>query len=197
MSNRQRLKSLLLGLSYEKREVVLSSGRRSDFYFDGKQTALHPEGAYLLGRMILELIRQKMPDAEAVGGPTLGADPLVTAVSIASFSRDRTASCPDKTASCPSNLPAFIIRKEPKKHGTEAWIEGFKNLRSGMKVVILEDVMTTGESALKAIDKAEKAGLDVIGIIVVVDREEGGREAVEAKGRRLEALFTKSELLKK
>lgn len=178
-----RLKSLLKELSYEKRDVTLASGRKSDFYFDGKQTSLHPEGATLLGKAILEKIRSQFSQAEAVGGPTLGADPLVTAVSVTSFQDGGRA------------LPAFIIRKEPKKHGTQAWIEGFKNLKQGMKVVLLEDVVTTGGSVLTAVDRARESGLEVLGVVVIVDREEGGREALLARGVPLESLYTKTQLL--
>lgn len=182
MDKKTRLKELLLKLSYEQREVVLASGRKSHFYFDGKQTSLHPEGAYLLGALFFDLLSQIHPSVEAVGGPTLGADPLVCAVSLTS--RERNAP-----------WPAFIIRKEPKQHGTQAWIEGEKNLRPGMRVAILEDVITTGKSSLEAAQKALDAGLKVVCIAAVIDREEGGREAIERAGYRLETLFTKSELI--
>lgn len=184
MNQRERLKELLLNLSYEKKEVILSSGQKSSFYFDGKQTALHPEGGTLLGELLFERLSQLSPPIVAVGGPTLGADPLVTAVSLTSFQKNKP-------------LPAFIIRKEPKKHGTQAWIEGGKNLESGMNVAIVEDVMTTGESALKAVKRAEEIGLKVGVVLVVVDREDGGRELIESNGYNFEALFTKSELLAK
>lgn len=180
--NRQKLKELLLKLSYEKREVTLASGKKSDFYFDGKQTSLNPEGAHLCGELFFETISKYFPEVAAVGGPTLGADPLVTAVSVVSFLRQK-------------QLPAFIIRKEPKGHGTGAWIEGIKNLMPGMKVVILEDVVTTGGSSLKAVGRAEEAGLKVAGVIALVDREEGGRETIEKGGYSFKSLFTKTELL--
>ena len=179
---RQKLKELLLKLSYEKKEVILASGRKSDFYFDGKQTSLNPEGATLLGILLMEKIRESFPEAGAIGGPTLGADPLVSAVALTSQLQGHP-------------LPAFIIRKEPKGHGTQSWIEGFKNLSKGMKVVILEDVVTTGGSSLTAVRKAEEAGLKVLGVLAVVDRQEGGREAIEKGGLHFQTLFTKSELL--
>ncbi|MDO8519641.1 MAG: orotate phosphoribosyltransferase [Deltaproteobacteria bacterium] len=172
---------MLLKLSYEKKEVTLASGKKSDFYFDGKQTSLNPEGAHLCGELILEMIRSDFPEIEAVGGPTLGADPLVLAVAYASFSQ--------------KPLPAFIIRKEPKGHGTGAWIEGMKNLRMGMPVVILEDVVTTGGSSLTAVAKALEAGLKVAGVIALVDREDGGRGTIEGKGYKFRSIFTKTELL--
>lgn len=182
MNSREKLKKLLLELSYEKKEVTLSSGKKSDFYFDGKQTSLNPEGIVLLGRLLFEKIQDNFPGVQAVGGPTLGADPLVSAVSYTSFLNEKP-------------IPAFIIRKEPKKHGTAAWIEGYGNLQKGMKVVILEDVITSGGSAIKAVEKATESGLEVLGILAVIDREEGGREALEGKGFRVESLFTKGELL--
>lgn len=183
MSDRNRLKELLLQLSYEKRRVTLASGRESNFYFDGKQTALHPEGAFLIGKLFLQLIREKFPTCQAVGGPTLGADPLATAVSLTSFI--------EKTP-----MPAFIIRKEPKGHGTQNWIEGVKNLTAQMPVVILEDVVTSGGSSVKAIEKAKLGGLKVLGVVSIVDREEGGAEALGALGLPLHSLFKKYELHK-
>lgn len=181
MHPKDRLKQLLLTLSYEQKEVTLASGRRSSFYFDGKQTSLHPEGAYLLGNQFFDILQKHYPEVEAVGGPTLGADPLVTAISMTSFEKGR-------------GLPAFIIRKEPKGHGTQRWIEGAKNLRRGMQVAILEDVITTGGSVLKAIEHAEEGGVVVRVVMVIVDREEGGREMLVQKGYPVEALFTKKEL---
>ena len=182
MNPRERLRELLLKLSYEQKEVTLASGRKSNFYFDGKQTSLHPEGAHLLGAFFFDLLCKIQPSIEAIGGPTLGADPLVTAVSMISFEKGVP-------------WPAFIIRKEPKKHGTGVWIEGEKNLRHGMRVAILEDVITTGKSSLEAAQKAVDARLQVVCIAAIIDREEGGREAIEKKGYRLGTLFTKSELI--
>ncbi|MBI4412523.1 MAG: orotate phosphoribosyltransferase [Deltaproteobacteria bacterium] len=181
-NQRERLKELLLDLSCEQGEFTLSSGRKSNFYFDGKQTALNPEGAYLLGHLLFEKIREINLSVEAVGGPTLGADPLVTAVSLVSHLQQKP-------------IPAFIIRKERKQHGTEAWVEGFRNLNPGMRVAIIEDVITTGKSSLEAVQKAIDAGLNVVCIVAIIDREEGGRQAIEEKGYRLETLFTKWELI--
>lgn len=182
MTKRERLKSLLLTLSYEKREVTLASGRKSDFYFDGRQTALHPEGATLLGEIFFDEILKFPQKITAVGGPTLGADPLVTSISIESYRRNQP-------------IPAFIIRKETKAHGAQNWIEGLKNLTPGMNVAIIEDVITTGESSLKAAQKTKDAGFNVVGIFAMIDREEGGRAAIEKAGFSLITLFKKSELL--
>jgi orotate phosphoribosyltransferase len=181
MSDKERLKQIILELSYEKRKVTLASGRESDFYFDGKQTTLHAEGGLLVGKLFYEAIKD-VQGVQAVGGITLGADPIATATSIAAF-----------LAGNP--LHAFIIRKEPKGHGTGQWLEGRKNLPPGTRVVIVEDVVTTGGSSLKAVKRAEEEGLKVLGIVALVDREEGGRENIEKEGYWLKALFTKSEVL--
>jgi orotate phosphoribosyltransferase len=178
--DRERFLAILKEKSYERKKVVLSSGKESDFYIDCKQATLHPEGAALTGRLLCGMLeRGGMP--EAVGGITLGADPIVTAVSLTSVLRG-------------SPIPAFIIRKEPKKHGTSQWIEGMKNLRPGMRVAIVEDVVTTGASTLRAIERAEGAGLVVSRVLCLVDRNEGGAEFLAEKGYRLEPMFRKEEV---
>jgi orotate phosphoribosyltransferase len=181
MSDKARLKQIIIELSYEKRNVTLASGRQSDFYFDGKQTTLHPEGGYLTGKLFFEAIRD-VEGVEGVGGLTLGADPIATATSVVSFLEGKP-------------VPGFIIRKEPKGHGTGAWLEGRKNLKPGAKVVIVEDVVTSGGSSMKAIKRAEEEGLKVLGVVTLVDREEGGRENIEKEGYWLKSIFTKSEIL--
>ncbi len=177
---RAELLLLLREKSYEEREVTLASGKRSNFYIDGKQTALHPRGAYLIGHLFADRLAAFGP-VEAVGGPTLGADPLGTSTSLVTLLQGRP-------------LPAFIVRKEPKGHGTQRWIEGAKNLRPGARVVMLEDVVTTGGSSLRAVDNVESEGYQVLGILSLVDREEGGRETIEGRGLRFEALFGKEEI---
>lgn len=179
---RSALKELLLKLSYEKREVTLSSGAKSDFYFDGKQTSLNAKGACLLGELFYDKIRELDCKIVAVGGPTLGADPLVTAVSLTSYLKN-------------DPIAAFIIRKEPKKHGTGQWIEGAKNLNAGDLVLILEDVVTSGKSSIEAVAKAAEFGLNVHGILTIVDREEGGADKIRAQGLFFDSLFKKSELI--
>lgn len=179
-NDRRRFLSLLKEKSYEKRKVVLSSGRESDFYIDCKQTTLDAEGAVLCGRLIFEML-EKGEWPEAVGGITLGADPIVTAVSMTSALRGRP-------------IPAFIIRKEPKKHGTAQWVEGTRNLRPGMRVAIVEDVVTTGASTLRAIERAEESGLVVVRVLAIVDRNEGGAGPIAERGFRLEAMFLKEDV---
>ncbi|MDK2846766.1 MAG: orotate phosphoribosyltransferase [Desulfuromonadales bacterium] len=180
--DRAELREIVRQLSYEERDVTLASGRKSNFYFDGKQTTLHPRGSMLVGKAVLEELGHFPAPIEGVGGLTLGADPIATAAALVSSMGD-------------SPIPAFIIRKEPKGHGTGQWLEGRKNLRPGARVVIVEDVLTTGGSALKAVDRAREEGLEVLGIITLVDRQEGGREIVEKAGLQLRSIFTKSEIV--
>ncbi len=178
--DRRRFLSILKEKSYERRKVVLSSGRESDFYIDCRQTTLDAEGAVLTGRLFCAML-EAGERPEAVGGITLGADPIVTAVSLTSVSRGWP-------------VPAFIIRKEPKKHGTAQWIEGMKNLWQGMRVAILEDVVTTGASTLRAIERAGLSGLVVARVLCLVDRNEGGAAAVAAAGYRVEPMFLKEDV---
>lgn len=180
--DRARLLELLTQLSFEKKRVKLSSGLESDFYIDCKKTAFTAEGHWLIGRLLLDEIRRKTPEVKAVGGLTLGADPLASAVSTMSY-----------VAGWP--LAAFIVRKEPKGHGTGAWIEGLAGLERGTPVAIVEDVVTTGGSTLKAIERAEMEGLRVQHAFALVDRLEGGREAIEQSGHPLSTLFTRRDFL--
>ena len=182
MSERNRLLELLTQLAYEKRKVVLSSGRESDFYIDTKQASLTAEGHYLVGRLVLAEIRAHFSAAQAVGGMTMGADPIASAVSLTSWLQA-------------GPLPAFYVRKEPKGHGTNQWIEGKKGVPAGARVCVLEDVVTTGASTLKAVERCRSEGLDVRGVIALVDREEGGRAAVEAAGVKLRSLFRRSDFV--
>ncbi|MBU0482635.1 MAG: orotate phosphoribosyltransferase [Proteobacteria bacterium] len=182
MDNRQRLKEILLEKSYRKGTFKLSSGKESDFYIDGKQTTLSAEGAYLCGKLIFELLQDNQVPIEAVGGMTLGADPLVTAVSLVSFLEQ-------------SPVPAFIVRKESKGHGTGQYIEGLKNMPAGGTVALLEDVVTTGGTLLQVIDRVEAQGFKVGLVVTVVDRQEGGAEVLAKKGYPLKAVFTREQLL--
>jgi orotate phosphoribosyltransferase len=178
--DRARLLALLTNLAYEKRRVILASGKESDFYIDTKQASLTAEGHYRIGRLVLAAIEQHFPRAQAVGGITMGADPIASAASLTSFLQGRP-------------LPAFYVRKEPKGHGTNQWVEGRKSIPAGAKVVVVEDVVTTGGSTLKAIERCRAEGLEPIGVIALVDRQEGGRAAVEHEGLRLVPLFVRSE----
>lgn len=179
MTMKRRLAELLLEKSYIEGEVVLTSGKKSDYYFDCKQTALHPEGAFLLGNLFLDMLPQ---DIVGIGGMTLGADPLVTAVTVVSQTRGRP-------------LPGFIVRKSPKGHGTNQYLEGMANFRAGDRVALLEDVVTTGGTLVKVIDRVTEAGLVVAGVYCVLDREEGGAATLAGRGFGLNAIFTRGELL--
>ncbi len=181
MDERQRLKEILLEKSYREGTFTLTSGKKSDFYIDCKQTTLSAEGAYLCGKLLFGLIR-KEPDLRAVGGMTLGADPLVTAVSVVSFIEG-------------APIPAFIIRKEPKGHGTGSWIEGKSNIPAGSFVALVEDVVTTGGTLIKTIERTQLEGYKVGGVFALVDREEGGSELLSQHGFRLVSLFTRTQLL--
>ncbi len=179
---RSRLKELLLAKSCRQGTFTLTSGKTSDFYIDGKQTTLDAEGGWLCGRLLFELIRQAPQPVGGVGGMTLGADPLVTAVAIASHLAG-------------SPIPAFIVRKEVKGHGTGNYLEGKNNLQPGCAVALLEDVVTTGGTLLKVIERVEKEGFKVGLVATVVDREEGGAEVLAQAGCPLKAIFTRSQLI--
>ena len=129
---------------------------------------------------MLAEVRALVPGVQAVGGLTMGADPIASAVSLTSFLAGEP-------------VPAFYVRKEPKGHGTNQWVEGKKGLPSGARVCVLEDVVTTGASTLKAVERCGTEGFRVGGVVALVDREEGGREAIEAKGVPLRSLFRRSD----
>jgi orotate phosphoribosyltransferase len=177
---RERLLELLRSRAFQEREVVLSSGRTSNFYIDCRQVSLDAEGATLIGELFHAVIEEVAPQAVAVGGLTLGADPLATATSVVSFLAGRPRA-------------AFLVRKEPKGHGTNQWLESTR-LPAGAEVVVVEDVVTTGASTLKAIERARLAGLRVVHAVGLVDRLEGGREAV-TREVPLTALFTRRDFL--
>ena len=180
MDSHARLLELLRNRAFAEREVTLSSGLKSNFYIDCKQVTLDAEGATLCGELFYAAVARLAPTAIAVGGLTMGADPLATATSIASFRAGKP-------------LAAFLVRKEPKGHGTNQWVES-TSLAAGSRVVILEDVITTGASTLRAIERARLAGLEVVHAIGLVDRLEGGRAAVE-KETPLATLYTREDFL--
>lgn len=176
-AQRARLRELLAARSVQAGPVTLASGRESDFYIDCKETALTAEGHFLIGQLIRPVIERAAPRARAVGGLTLGADPIASAVSMMSFFAGRP-------------LDAFIIRKEPKGHGTRAYLEGAASLPPGTEVAIVEDVVTTGGSTLSAIERARASELAIAGVFALVDREEGGRAAIEREAP-LTAIYTR------
>ncbi|OPY69840.1 MAG: Orotate phosphoribosyltransferase [Syntrophorhabdus sp. PtaU1.Bin002] len=180
MNEKERLLTILKELSYEEGDFILASGKKSTYYIDAKETTLNPEGMYLVGNIMYRMVKD-MSGINAVGGVSIGGDPLVCAVVLSAYNKK-------------DNLSGFLIRKEPKGHGTNQWVEGAKNLRKGMNVVILEDVITTGGSSLKAIDAVEKAGYNVKGIVAILDRLEGGRDTIESKGYAFKSIFTLNDL---
>lgn len=166
------LRQLITQLAYQEGDFTLSSGQSSPYYINGKKVTLTAEGGFMLGRLILALLPA---DTQAVGGLTLGADPLLSAVSIVSAYEQRP-------------IPALIVRKQAKGHGTQAYIEG-PDLAPGAKIVVLEDVVTTGQSALLAVERLRGAGYGVDAIVAMVDREQGGAQLYQDQGLRFQALF--------
>jgi orotate phosphoribosyltransferase len=178
---RQELAGIIRQKSLRVGEFTLSSGKKSSYYLDCRMTTLDPRGALLIAKLILASIREQKIQADAIGGLTMGADPIVTAVAVVS-SLEATP------------LPAFIVRKEAKGHGTQRSIEGYAG-KPGARVIVVDDVCTTGGSIFQAAEKAEEAGYNVVAAFCVVDREEGGTELI-AKKYPFYPLFTAKELLK-
>ncbi len=179
MNHRQRLGEILRQKSLVIGDVVLSSGQKSKYYLDCKLTTLAPEGAFLTGYAVLELLDSMCVQPEAIGGLSMGADPIVSATVVVSHLEKRP-------------LPGFLIRKERKKHGRHKQIEGIDGpIRD---VVIVDEVCTTGASTQEAIDIAEAEGYQVIAVISLIDREEGGSEELRRK-YHYRAIFTARELM--
>jgi orotate phosphoribosyltransferase len=181
-ADRVRLRQLLAERSYQQREVTLASGRKSDFYFDSKQTVLDAEGADLTAREFYRAISE-LPEFDrvrAVGGLELGSVPIGAALSVISFRQGHP-------------LAHLVIRKQPKAYGTQAPIEGASLVPTGSTFVVVEDVVTTGGSSLRAAQRLVDAGYGVRPLVTLVDRQEGGREAIEAAGLRLVAHFTRAD----
>lgn len=180
MSDRGTLLRLLAQRSVRRGRFTLASGRESSHYVDARLTTMSPEGLAVIGPLALQAIRDHGWAADAVGGLTLGADPIAYSVAIASVTM-------------PPLVRAFTVRKEAKQHGTGRLIEG--PMRDGDEVVVIEDVITTGGSALRAAEAVQRARATVTGVLALVDREEGGRVALEAQGLPVICLATLSELL--
>ncbi|MBE9012311.1 orotate phosphoribosyltransferase [Pseudanabaenaceae cyanobacterium LEGE 13415] len=174
---RDRLLDLFCLGAYREGDFLLSSGQRSTYYINGKQVTLHPQGALAVGRVLLSML-----DADTVGvaGLTLGADPIVTATSVVGAYEGRS-------------IAALIVRKEAKGHGTQAYIEGL-TLPEGSPVVVLEDVVTTGQSAMKAVERLRDAGYQVEEVISLVDRQQGGAEFYQQQGLKFRAVYTIQDL---
>jgi orotate phosphoribosyltransferase len=180
MTRRDQLADLLRCKSLVRGEFTLASGKKSNYYLDCRLTTLDPEGALLTGYCILDLLDEMKIKPEAIGGLSMGADPIVTAAGVVSAIEKRP-------------LQGFLVRKEAKGHGRKKQIEGIEDPRS-KKVVIVDDVCTSGGSTQEAIDAAEREGCEVIAVISLVDREEGGSNMLRAK-YNYRSLFTARELL--
>jgi len=178
---RRQLRDIIRQKSLRIGDFTLASGKKSSYYLDCRMTTLDPKGALLIGRLILDRMRKEKIQANAIGGLTMGADPIATAVAVVSAIEEQP-------------LSAFIVRKETKSHGTQRMIEGWDGKR-GSRVIVVDDVCTTGDSILKAAGRAEEAGYEVAAAFCVVDREEGGTELI-AKRYPFYSLFTAKELLK-
>jgi orotate phosphoribosyltransferase len=183
MDLREKLFLLLQEKGFKKGKFLLTSGKESDFYIDCRPVTLHPEGAYLVGKLFFEKLRRSLDTVRAVGGMTMGADPMASAISLVSYLEGKP-------------IHAFLIRKEAKKHGRGLWIEGIQNLPEGTGVAIVEDVVTTGGSTIKAIERAKEEGLEVVRVLAIVDRDEGGRENLKSYGYDIESLFTRHDFMK-
>jgi orotate phosphoribosyltransferase len=177
----QELRTIIRKKSLRVGDFTLSSGKKSSYYLDCRTTTLDPRGALLIARLILETIRKERIQADAIGGLTIGADPIAAAVAVVSEIEGQP-------------IHAFIVRKEAKGHGTQRFIEGYDGAK-GSRVIIVDDVCTTAGSLLKAAEKAEEAGYQVVATFCVVDREEGGTELLQKK-YPFYALLTAKDLLK-
>lgn len=175
MYDREELKNFIRENSLKFGDFILASGKKAKYYLDCKQTTLDARGLTLVGEGILEMLLSDPALPDAVGGMSIGADPITAAVLTAAGARDL-------------KLKGFLVRKESKGHGTNKYIEG--PVQEGDKVVVVEDVVTTGGSSLTAIERLEAAGIKVEGVIAIVDRMEGGRENFEARGYKLRSLLT-------
>jgi orotate phosphoribosyltransferase len=165
MDLREKLFLLLKEKGFKKGKFLLTSGKESDFYIDCRPVTLHPEGAYLVGKLFFEKLKSSLDKVRGVGGMTLGADPMATAVSLVSYLEGKP-------------IPAF------------------QNLPEGTAVAIVEDVVTTGGSTIKAIERAREEGLQVVRVLAIVDRDEGGRENLKRYGYEIESLFTRHDFIK-
>ncbi|MEE3718748.1 orotate phosphoribosyltransferase [Tumidithrix elongata RA019] len=177
IQTRKKLLELFCRLAYKSGNFTLSSGQASTYYINGKLVTLDPFGALWTGQVLLSMLP---PETQAVAGLTLGADPIVSAVSVVSAYENRP-------------IPALIVRKQAKGHGTAAWIEG-PQLPAQAKVVVLEDVVTTGKSAMFAVEKLQEAGYQVEQIITLVDRNQGGAEFYAEAGLKFASVFTIAEI---
>lgn len=180
VSLRQQLLDLFCQVAYQEGDFLLSSGQKSSYYINGKQVSLHPQGGLAVGRILQPLLPE---GTQAVAGLTLGADPLVTATSVVAAYEGRS-------------LTALIVRKEAKGHGTRAYIEG-PPLPEGAVIAVLEDVVTTGKSAMLAVERLRQAGYQVNSILALVDRQQGGAELYQQAKIPFQSVFTIADIQKR
>ncbi|MEP6765466.1 MAG: orotate phosphoribosyltransferase [Gemmatimonadaceae bacterium] len=185
MNDQKTLIALLAERSAKRGDFVLASGRKSNLYIDARLTAMSPEGQLIIGREGLAAISAFDPEVDAVGGLTLGADPISYAIAHASALAAELGRS--------KLVRSFTVRKEVKQYGTGKLIEG--PFRSGDRVVVIEDVITTGGSALTAVDAVKAAGGIVLGVLALVDRQEGGREALEGAGLKVSSLANAADIM--
>ncbi len=178
---RERLGEIILQRSFKYSDnppFTLASGRKSNYYFNCKPTTLDPEGMNLIGEILFDMISDA--NITAAGGLTLGADPIANSLAVISFQKGKP-------------VKSFIVRKDVKDHGTKSSVEG--NVTAGERVVIIDDVITTGGSTITAIEQARKAGLVIDRVITLIDREEGGRENILAHVENVQSVFTRTEIM--
>jgi orotate phosphoribosyltransferase len=180
MTDYSALITLLAERSVKRGQFTLASGKKSNFYIDARLTTMSPEGLSIIGRLALSTLSESGWNIDAIGGLTLGADPISYAISYASAASDHP-------------LRAFTVRKEVKAHGTGRLLEG--PFREGDRVAVIEDVITTGGSALRAIEAVRSAKGSVVGVLALVDREEGGRQAIEKDGVTVISLVTADQII--
>ena len=176
MYSKEELKNLIREKSLKFGDFILASGKKAKYYLDGKQVTLDAAGAMMIGEGMLELLLADERFPDAVGGMSIGADPITAAVLTMAAVRGKP------------ELKGFLVRKESKGHGTNKFVEG--PVKPGDRVTVVEDVVTTGGSSLQAIERIEAAGMTVDGVLAIIDRMEGGREAFEKKGYRFRSLLT-------
>jgi len=177
MDKREKLKDLILEKAVKRGEFVLASGQKSNYYINGKLLSLSSNGLALMAEYFLEEIEKE--NVEAIGGMTIGVDPIVGAILTLADQKGL-------------KLDGFLVRKEPKGHGTRSQVEG--PVKEGARVIVIEDVTTTGGSALKAIEALKPLGCEIIGVVTLVDRQQGAVENFKKWGYRFSAIFTKDEL---
>ena len=178
---KERLGEIILEKSFKYSDdppFTLASGRQSNYYFNCKPTTLDPEGMNLIGAIVFDMVKDS--SITAAGGLTLGADPIANALAVISYQKGKP-------------IKSFIVRKDVKDHGTKSAIEG--SVKAGEKVLIIDDVITTGGSTITAIEQARQAGLIVDRVITLIDREEGGRENIQKHVENIQSVLTRTEIM--